>query len=79
KDDRHLKNGQQLKINAPDGEPVIFNEASLPVNKFGDFQGSEGGGTWRVSNTYNAVLSSTGDPVITGKYSAQVTVKVDYY
>ncbi|EBV5221465.1 hypothetical protein DO713_27215 [Salmonella enterica subsp. enterica serovar Amager] len=79
KDDRHLKNGLQLKINAPDGEPVIFNEASLPVNKFGDFQGSEGGGTWRVSNTYNAVLSSTGDPVITGKYSAQVTVKVDYY
>ncbi|ECE0793927.1 hypothetical protein GK48_28680 [Salmonella enterica subsp. diarizonae] len=79
KDDRHLKNGLQLKINAPDGEPVTFNVASLPVNKFGDFQGSEGGGTWRVSNTYNAVLSSTGDPVITGKYSAQVTVKVDYY
>ncbi|EBU1124991.1 fimbrial protein [Salmonella enterica] len=79
KDDKQLKNGLRLKINAQDGEPVTFNEASLPVNKFGDFHGGEGGGTWRVSNTYNAVLSSTGDPVITGKYSAQVTVKVDYY
>ncbi|ECC6922236.1 fimbrial protein [Salmonella enterica] len=79
KDNKQLKNGLQLKINAPDGNPVTFNEASLPVNKFGNFQGGEGGGTWRVSNTYNAVLSSTGDPVITGKYSAQVTVKVQYY
>ncbi|EJY9248055.1 fimbrial protein [Salmonella enterica] len=77
KDNKHLKNGLQLKINAPDGEPVTFNEASLPVNKFGDFQG--GGDMWRVSNTYNAVLSSTGDPVLTGKYNAQVLVKVDYY
>ncbi|EBZ5132424.1 hypothetical protein EBP34_11485 [Salmonella enterica subsp. enterica serovar Saintpaul] len=73
------KNGLQLDINAPDGNPVTFNEASLPVNKFGNFQGSESGGTWNIINSYQAVLSSTGDQVKTGKYSAQVTVKVDYY
>ncbi|EBR9315552.1 hypothetical protein D4F06_25650 [Salmonella enterica subsp. enterica serovar Muenchen] len=73
------KNGLQLKINAPSGNPVTFNEASLPVNKFGNFQGSEGGGTWNIINSYQAVLSSTGEQVKTGKYSAQVTVKVDYY
>lgn len=79
KDNKQLKNGLQLKINAPDGNPVTFNEASLPVNKFGNFQGAAGGGTWSISNTYNAVLSSTGEPVLTGKYNAQVLVKVDYY
>ncbi|EOZ4488314.1 fimbrial protein [Salmonella enterica subsp. diarizonae] len=73
------KNGLQLEIKAPDGNPVTFNEASLPVNKFGSFQGSEGGGTWNIINSYQAVLSSTGGQVKTGKYSAQVTVKVDYY
>lgn len=73
------KNGLQLEIKAPDGNPVTFNEASLPVNEFGIFQGAEGGGTWNIINTYHAVLSSTGEQVKTGKYSAQVTVKVDYY
>lgn len=73
------KNGLQLEIKAPDGNPVTFNEASLPVNEFGIFQGAEGGGTWNIINTYQAVLSSTGEQVKTGKYSAQVTVKVDYY
>lgn len=73
------KNGLQLEIKAPDGNPVTFNEASLPVNEFGIFQGAEGGGTWSIINTYQAVLSSTGEQVKTGKYSAQVTVKVDYY
>ncbi|ECG5801169.1 hypothetical protein CD625_004034 [Salmonella enterica subsp. enterica serovar Oranienburg] len=73
------KNGLQLKINAPGGNPVTFNEANLPVNKFGNFQGSEDGGTWNIINSYQAVLSSTGEQVKTGKYSAQVTVKVDYY
>ncbi|HBM0103077.1 TPA: fimbrial protein [Salmonella enterica subsp. enterica serovar Wedding] len=73
------KNGLQLEIKAPDGNPVTFNEASLPVNKFGNFQGGEGGGTWNIINSYQAVLSSTGEQVKTGKYSAQVTVKVDYY
>ncbi|EAQ9807427.1 hypothetical protein EAN25_22250 [Salmonella enterica] len=79
KDNKEQKNGLQLKINAPDGTPVTFNDASSPVNKFGSFQGGSGGGTWNISNTYNAVLSSTGEQVITGKYHAQVTVKVDYY
>lgn len=73
------KNGLQLEIKAPDGNPVTFNEASLPVNEFGIFQGTEGGGAWNIINTYQAVLSSTGEQVKTGKYSAQVTVKVDYY
>ncbi|EOV0291080.1 fimbrial protein [Salmonella enterica] len=73
------KNGLQLEIKAPDGNPVTFNEASLPVNEFGIFQGAEGGGAWNIINTYQAVLSSTGEQVKTGKYSAQVTVKVDYY
>ncbi|EDI0274444.1 hypothetical protein CC707_25675 [Salmonella enterica subsp. enterica serovar Panama] len=73
------KNGLQLEIKPHEGEPVTFNEASLPVNKFGSFQGSEGGGTWNIINSYQAVLSSTGGQVKTGKYSAQVTVKVDYY
>ncbi|ELI2617745.1 fimbrial protein [Salmonella enterica] len=79
KDGSSDKNGLQLKINAPDGNPVIFNEATLPVNKFGNFQGGEGGGTWNIINSYQAVLSSTGEQVKIGKYSAQVTVKVDYY
>lgn len=79
KNNKKLKNGLRLQINAPDGNPVTFNEASLPVNKFGSFQGSEGGGTWNIINSYQAVLSSTGGQVKTGKYSAQVTVKVDYY
>lgn len=73
------KNGLQLEIKAPDGNPITFNEASLPVNEFGIFQGAEGGGTWNIINTYQAVLSSTGEQVKTGKYSAQVIVKVDYY
>ncbi|EIW3593790.1 fimbrial protein [Salmonella enterica] len=73
------KNGLQLEMKAPDGKLVIFNEASLPVNEFGIFQGAEGGGTWNIINSYQAVLSSTGEQVKTGKYRAQVTVKVDYY
>ncbi|EAO6532218.1 fimbrial protein [Salmonella enterica] len=79
KNNKKLKNGLRLKINTPDGNPVTFNEVSLPVNKFGDFHGSPKGGVWNISNIYNAVLSSTGEQVITGKYQAQVTVKVDYY
>ncbi|EEL5598858.1 fimbrial protein [Salmonella enterica] len=74
------KNGLQLEIKPHEGEPVTFNEASLPVNKFGNFYGADGGGKWVITNDYNAVLSSTaGEQVKTGKYSAQVTVKVDYY
>ncbi len=75
------ENGLKLEIKPEGGEPVTFNEASLPVNKFGHFLGADTikAGTWEVRNTYYAVLSSTGKEVKTGKYSAQVTVKVDYY
>lgn len=74
------ENGLQLKINAPDdGNPVTFNDTSSPVNKFGEFNGAPDKKTWSILKTYTAVLSSTGRQVITGKYHAQVTVKVDYY
>ncbi|SUF96735.1 Uncharacterised protein [Salmonella enterica] len=74
------ENGLQLKINAPDdGNPVTFNDTSSPVNKFGEFNGAPDKKTWSIQKTYTAVLSSTGRQVITGKYQAQVTVKVDYY
>lgn len=74
------ENGLQLKINAPDdGNPVKFNDTSSPVNKFGEFNGDPDKKTWNIRKEYNAVLSSTGEQVITGKYKAQVTVKVDYY
>ncbi|EBA2138300.1 hypothetical protein PJ70_17525 [Salmonella enterica] len=74
------ENGLQLKINAPDdGNPVTFNNTSSPVNKFGEFNGDPEKKTWNIRKEYNAVLSSTGKQVITGKYKAQVTVKVDYY
>ncbi|EAZ9289995.1 hypothetical protein D9P64_08970 [Salmonella enterica subsp. enterica serovar Kibi] len=79
------ENGLQLKITDGSGAPVTFGEISTtgsippPANQFGKFQGSDSGGTWNISNTYHAVLSSTGKPVITGSYSAQVTVKVEYY
>ncbi|EBI7231598.1 hypothetical protein D3D73_19205, partial [Salmonella enterica] len=79
KDGSSDKNGLQLKINAPDGNPVTFNEAGLPVNKFGHFYGAAGGGQWVINNTYQASLSHSGETVMTGRYSAQVTVKVDYY
>lgn len=77
------KNGLQLKIASVDGIYMNFNAPkSAPVNQFGDFHGGAGnGGQWNVKQTYNATLSgsSAGDSVKTGKYSAQVTVKVDYY
>ncbi|ECT5253016.1 hypothetical protein ATT74_25960 [Salmonella enterica subsp. enterica serovar Panama] len=73
------ENGLQLKITDNNKTPVTFGETSSPDNKFGNFQGGPGGGTWDISNTYYAVLTSTGAPVVTGKYSAQVTVKVEYY
>ncbi|EJI6541243.1 fimbrial protein [Salmonella enterica] len=83
KKDTHTINGLKLQItNASNSNtPVTFGEISLPdslsANKFGEFNGD--GSKWSIDNTYNAVLSSTGEQVITGKYSAQVTVKVDYY
>lgn len=77
------RNGLQLKIASVDGRDMSFNDPkSAPVNQFGDFHGGvDNGGQWNVAQTYNATLSGslTGDSVKTGKYSARVTVKVDYY
>lgn len=78
------KNGLQLQITDSNGTPVTFGEISTPggtpppsANQFGEFNGESS--TWNVINTYSAVLSSANGPVKTGKYSAQVTVKVEYY
>ncbi|EKT0983996.1 hypothetical protein QDT22_004799 [Salmonella enterica] len=80
KESKTDENGLQLKINETgDDTPVTFGEASSPVNKFGEFNGAQEKNTWNIQKEYNAVLSSTGKQVITGKYQAQVTVKVDYY
>ncbi|EDS3573827.1 fimbrial protein [Salmonella enterica subsp. enterica] len=77
------ENGLQLKITDDSGAPVTFGEISttdgtLPpsANKLGEFTD---GNFNTISRPYYAVLSSTGKPVITGSYSAQVTVKVEYY
>lgn len=77
------KNGLQLKIYDNNHNAVSFNNDStslpdiFPANKLGEFNGSSN--TWTVSKQYTATLSSTGAPVLTGKYNAQVTVKVSYY
>lgn len=77
------KNGLQLKIYDNNHNAVSFNNDSTPLpdifpaNKLGEFNGSSN--TWTVSKQYTATLSSTGAPVLTGKYNAQVTVKVSYY
>ncbi|EED4925546.1 hypothetical protein WP05_25550, partial [Salmonella enterica subsp. arizonae] len=73
-------NGLQLQITGDNG-PVTFGDISTSggtqppsANQFSEFNGESN--TWNVSKTYNAVLTPTGAPVKTGKYSAQVTVKV---
>lgn len=77
------KNGLQLKIYDTSHNAVSFNNDSTalpdisPANKLGEFNGSSN--TWTVSKQYTATLSPTGAPVLTGKYNAQVTVKVSYY
>lgn len=76
------ENGLQLKITDDRGNAVTFGDintsdgASLPdANQLGKFSG----GTFHANKTYNVVLSATGEPLVTGRYNAQVTVKVDYY
>ncbi|HGG6230335.1 TPA: fimbrial protein [Salmonella enterica subsp. enterica serovar Enteritidis] len=76
------ENGLQLKITDDSGNAVQFGEISTPdgnsppdANQLGKFSG----GTFHANKTYNVVLSATGDPLVTGRYNAQVTVKVDYY
>ncbi|EKC2615857.1 hypothetical protein OOO38_004332 [Salmonella enterica] len=76
------KNGLQLKINGPDNEPVTFSDAetSSPDNKFDILNGGNVSEAKLTSTRpYTAILSATGDRVRTGKYRAQVTVKVNFY
>lgn len=72
-------NGLQLKISDTDNNFVTFGDISQaenhPANKLGEFNN----GIFTVSKTYTAILSPTGKQVKTGKYNAQVTVKVSYY
>lgn len=81
KNNEQQKNGLKLQITNDSGTPVTFGEISSPgsssANQFGEFNGASG--KWSVNKTYNAVLTSSGDTVTTGKYSAQITVKVQYY
>ncbi|ECF8076557.1 fimbrial protein [Salmonella enterica] len=75
------ENGLQLKITDDSDNEVKFGEItspdvqSLPGNKLGEFSN----GDFSVNKTYKVVLSATGDPLVTGRYRAQVTVKVEYY
>ncbi|EDV2894459.1 fimbrial protein [Salmonella enterica subsp. diarizonae] len=72
-------NGLQLKISDPAGNYVTFGDVlqpdSHPANQLGEFDN----GIFTVNKQYTATLSSTGGQVKTGKYNAQVTVKVSYY
>ncbi|EHR2383250.1 hypothetical protein JY071_002768 [Salmonella enterica subsp. enterica serovar Newport] len=82
KKDTTDKNGLQLKINGPDNKQVTFSrtETSSPDNKFDTLNGGNASDAKLTSTrTYTAMLSATGDTVRTGKYSAQVTVKVNFY
>ncbi|EHX7008899.1 hypothetical protein K2A10_001010 [Salmonella enterica subsp. enterica serovar Concord] len=82
--DEKKRNGLKLQI-LNEGVPVTFGEFStsgiLPPdsNKFDSFYGNDKGGNWHVPKTYTAALSYTGGQVLTGKYNAQVLVKVEYY
>ncbi|EBZ1028215.1 hypothetical protein D7O18_27110 [Salmonella enterica subsp. enterica serovar Muenchen] len=81
KQDTLTKNGLKLTITDPDNNPVKFGEIispdaqSLPGNKLGEFSD----GNFNAKKIYNVKLSATGEPVLTGKYNAQVLVKVEYY
>ncbi|AXD10118.1 hypothetical protein VWU69_002138 [Salmonella enterica] len=81
KQDTLTKNGLKLTITDPDNHPVKFGEIispdaqSLPGNKLGEFSN----GNFNAKKIYNVKLSATGEPALTGKYNAQVLVKVEYY
>ncbi|ECG5862984.1 TPA: hypothetical protein G8M32_005190 [Salmonella enterica] len=84
RNDEKKINGLKLQIFNED-TPVTFGDISTSgirppdTNKFGNFYGSDSGGHWHAPKDYKAVLSSTGGPVLTGSYNAQVLVKVEYY
>lgn len=76
------RNGLKLQIYKGEnlarlGEIDTVGKYPPPGNMLGDFTGINS--TWSVPGTYKAVLSSTGEPVLTGRYNAQVLVKVEYY
>ncbi|EAX4622105.1 hypothetical protein EK57_004650 [Salmonella enterica subsp. enterica] len=81
KEGTETKNGLQLQITDSSGTPVKFGEItspdaqSLPGNKLGEFSN----GNFNAKKIYNVKLSATGEPALTGKYNAQVLVKVEYY
>ncbi|EJA5030736.1 hypothetical protein MU985_005328 [Salmonella enterica] len=81
KNENDENNGLQLKISDPAGNFVTFNNESVslpeasPANRLGEFHD----GIFTVNKQYTATLLPTGKPVKTGKYRAQVTVKVSYY
>lgn len=72
-------NGLQLKIFDPAGHVVMFGDVLQPENHPANQLGVFDNGTFTVNKQYTATLSSTGKQVKTGKYNAQVTVKVSYY
>ncbi|EOG2872657.1 fimbrial protein [Salmonella enterica] len=80
KNENDEDNGLQLKISDEANNVVTFGDVSLPgsnpASQLGEFEG----GNFTVNKKYTATLSQVpGKPVKTGKYRAQVTVKVSYY
>ncbi|EHE7040886.1 fimbrial protein, partial [Salmonella enterica subsp. enterica serovar Newport] len=76
KNENDENNGLQLKISDPAGNVVTFGDVSQPVSNPASQLGEFEGGNFTVNRKYTATLSPTGKPVKTGKYRAQVTVKV---
>lgn len=71
------KNGLQMQIADPSGQPVILNQAIAPApGNFGALQGS----ALSLRNTYNAQLSPTGsaDDLKIGKFITQVMANVRF-
>ncbi|EAU0764726.1 hypothetical protein AV549_04790 [Salmonella enterica] len=82
KNENDENNGLQLKISDPKGQFVTFNNESesLPKDSPANILGEFHDGIFTVNKLYTATLSQApGKPVKTGKYRAQVTVKVSYY
>lgn len=79
KNENDEDNGLQLKISDPFGNYVTFGDVLQPENHPANQLGEFNQGTFTVNKEYTATLSSTGKPVKTGKYNAQITVKVSYY
>ncbi|EPX9140582.1 fimbrial protein [Salmonella enterica] len=79
KNENDEDNGLQLKISDPAGNYVTFGDVLQPENHPANQLGEFDKGIFTVNKQYTATLSSTGKQVKTGKYNAQITVKVSYY